>query len=714
MKLGGYRDEAQTEQWGQSWAAIHNPWRTVKIWGRHKFMSMFSDLKIEKKLMAAFAVVIVAIAAMGTTVFFEINAMEKARFERVRASAIQREAESAITHLTRQENQFRAYLLSRDDFYLKGFQADAEAFGKSLDRINQLDRSNVTAIQQIKSAGEAWTNQALGSFVDTGFDATALADRVRRDDASNLSKIEADLKVVIQNKMEQSRKAGERQDTIAKQARAVLIIGSLLALGIAIVVAFSLTHMLAKPLVAMTAAMRRLASGDNLVVVPAMGRKDEVGQMAVAVQAFKEASIAKQRLEEEAKILQETNRLETERLEAIGAKEAEDSRVAITAIGEALSYLAKGDLTHRIDIELAPKAARLKSDFNSAIEKLDEALCEVARNVVAIRAGANEISQASDDLSNRTEQQAASLEETAAALDQITATVRRTAEGAKQASGVVQSARGDAELSGKVVQEAVEAMSAIEQSSTQIGNIIGVIDEIAFQTNLLALNAGVEAARAGEAGRGFAVVASEVRALAQRSADAAKEIKTLISASGRQVGTGVSLVGQTGEALQRIVGRVADIDSLVSEIAASAQEQATGLQQVNSAVNQMDQVTQQNAAMVEQATAASHSMVNETDQLNRSVQRFETSQAIPQAPVRAPAKMASTMAGSRMPTARPSFAPVAEVPAARAPTRIHAPEAPAQPRAAKPVAETLAALKTVGRGGAALKTQPSEDGWEEF
>ncbi|MDE1906832.1 MAG: methyl-accepting chemotaxis protein, partial [Rhodospirillales bacterium] len=239
------------------------------------------------------------------------------------------------------------------------------------------------------------------------------------------------------------------------------------------------------------------------------------------------------------------------------------------------------------------------------------------------RSGTGEIAAAADDLSRRTEQQAASLEETAAALDEITATVRRTAEGASHAHEVVTSAQTDAERSGVVVRDAVAAMSGIETSSQQISNIIGVIDEIAFQTNLLALNAGVEAARAGDAGRGFAVVASEVRALAQRSADAAKEIKSLISASTRQVISGVDLVGQTGTALARIVSQIGEISGVVRQIAASAQEQATGLHEVNAAVNQMDQVTQQNAAMVEQSTAACHSLAQETEKLATLTARFQ-------------------------------------------------------------------------------------------
>jgi len=228
---------------------------------------------------------------------------------------------------------------------------------------------------------------------------------------------------------------------------------------------------------------------------------------------------------------------------------------AVTQIGGALSALADGDLEQRIKEPLTPEIDNLRIDFNRALDKLQDTMKSIATNANAVREGAGEITKASDDLSRRTEQQAASIEETAAALDQITATVRKTAEGAVEARGVVGTAKEDAQRSGAVVHEAVTAMQAIETSSKKIGNIIGVIDEIAFQTNLLALNAGVEAARAGDAGRGFAVVATEVRALAQRSADAAKEIKALISASGEQVGAGVRLVGLTGEALTRIVPR---------------------------------------------------------------------------------------------------------------------------------------------------------------
>ncbi len=317
--------------------------------------------------------------------------------------------------------------------------------------------------------------------------------------------------------------------------------------------------------------------------------------------------------------------------EAERAERAAEQNHVVTSLASGLKQLAEGNLTARLSAPFAADYEQLRTDFNEAMTSLQGAMKTIVTNAGGIRSGAGEISQASDDLSRRTEQQAASLEETAAALDEITATVRKTAEGAKQANNVVVTTRSDAEASGQVVRETVAAMAEIEKSSKQISQIIGVIDEIAFQTNLLALNAGVEAARAGDAGRGFAVVASEVRALAQRSSEAAKEIKGLISASSQHVETGVDLVGEAGKALQGIVNKVSEISGLVSEIAASAQEQSTALVQVNTAINQMDQVTQQNAAMVEQSTAASHSLTQEAEELMGLVARFQTGAAVAQA-----------------------------------------------------------------------------------
>jgi methyl-accepting chemotaxis protein len=384
----------------------------------------------------------------------------------------------------------------------------------------------------------------------------------------------------------------------------------------------------ASPIKGLQSTMGKLAGGNLQASVEGAERRDEIGGMARAVQVFKEAGLEKVRLEEAAGHAAAQAEAERARNEAERAEVARQQQFVVDSVATGLAKLSGGDLLFRLTAAFSSEYEKLRGDFNAAMEALQGTMKAIATNAQGVQGGAGEITQASDDLSRRTEQQAASLEETAAALDQITATVRRTAEVANEARDLVSTSKVDAERSGAVVRDTVQAMSGIETSSKQIGNIIGVIDEIAFQTNLLALNAGVEAARAGDAGRGFAVVATEVRALAQRSADAAKEIKALISASGTQVAAGVKLVSETGQALGRIVTQVAQLNGLVVELAASAKEQATGLGEVNSAVNQMDQVTQQNAAMVEEATAASHSLASEAEELARLVGQFRIGQEL--------------------------------------------------------------------------------------
>ncbi len=303
----------------------------------------------------------------------------------------------------------------------------------------------------------------------------------------------------------------------------------------------------------------------------------------------------------------------------------EAQRLAVIAqVGSALEALAKGDFT--VTLEGLPETFRkVEQDFEFMRSRISETLTQVSETAESINTGSIEISQASDDLSSRTEQQAASLEQTAAAMDQLTGGIRETADGAAHVNRSVAEAHGDATRGGTVVKEAVAAMDDIERSAQEIAQIINVIDGIAFQTNLLALNAGVEAARAGDAGKGFAVVANEVRALAQRSADAAKHIKELIGESSKQVSRGVDLVGQSGAALDRIVGKVAEIASLAANISELAASQSNSLQQVNAAVGEMDKMTQQNAAMVEQSTAAARSLAGEADQLTGLVSRFTLS-----------------------------------------------------------------------------------------
>jgi methyl-accepting chemotaxis protein len=313
---------------------------------------------------------------------------------------------------------------------------------------------------------------------------------------------------------------------------------------------------------------------------------------------------------------------ERDALEAERETAERHQALAVKAIGEALSRLAAGDLSARVEGDLAPEFHGLKGDFEQAVGALAEAMRAVEHSAGGIRSGADDIARSAEDLSQRTEQQAATLEQTAAAVEELTSAVGRTAKSAREVSSRVSEASTEAERSGQIVTRAAEAMTKIEAQSQQVNQILGMIDEIAFQTNLLALNAGVEAARAGDSGKGFAVVAQEVRALAQRSSQAASEIKSLITEISRQVSEGVDLVGQTGAALRGIHEKVGGIDELVNAIAASASEQATALNQVNAAVNQLDQVTQRNAAMVSQSTEATHALRVEAADLSNRVSAF--------------------------------------------------------------------------------------------
>ena len=380
------------------------------------------------------------------------------------------------------------------------------------------------------------------------------------------------------------------------------------------------------PVQRLTSIMSRLADGDLEVAIPSVERGDEIGQMARAVEVFRQAGLNNLRLEAEAEESRKLTDQERRQREAQKAAEALELQDTTAALGTALERLAEGDLTVRIETPFVGTLEQVRLDFNGSIEKLHSALRVVGGNAEAIAGGSREIQSASDDLAKRTEQQAAAVEETAAALEEITQTVADSTHRAEEAGGLVAKTRTDAERSGQVVRSAIDAMGQIENSSNEISNIIGVIDDIAFQTNLLALNAGVEAARAGEAGKGFAVVAQEVRELAQRSASAAKEIKTLITTSSEQVKSGVQLVGETGRALEQIVAQVSEIDLNVSAIVEAAREQTTGLKEINNAVNAMDQGTQQNAAMVEQTTAASHSLAREAETLRNLLSQFKTAQ----------------------------------------------------------------------------------------
>ena len=392
--------------------------------------------------------------------------------------------------------------------------------------------------------------------------------------------------------------------------------------AIALLISIAFARSITKPIDRIVLRMTALAKGDTDFELPQVNRDDEIGQIANSLIVFRDAAIEKKRLEQEAEQIRLTR-------EAEKADAARQIEATIASLGDALGQLAQGKIDCRIDEPFVRQFDQLRVDFNEAIGKLSNALQSVKAGSDSISSGASEIFTSSGELAKQTESNAANLERSAAALTAIMTTVERTADGATQTKEAVVSAKSDAEQGGQIALQAIEAMGRIEKSSKEITQIVGVIDDIAFQTNLLALNAGVEAARAGEAGAGFAVVASEVRALAQRSANAAKNINELISASSNEVKEGVRLVGETGESLERIESKVAEVNEVVEAIVTDAQEQADGIRGVSQTVTQMDKATHQNAAMAEEAKWACQALTDQCSQLEKLMRQFQTGTAGP-------------------------------------------------------------------------------------
>ncbi|WP_322964039.1 methyl-accepting chemotaxis protein [Sphingomonas fuzhouensis] len=562
---------------------------------------MLANMNIPKKLGVSFLVIGLSAAVMTIVFFVNIWEIRSATARNNHAQEVYAKALTLETSILRENSQLRGFLVTGDTSYLKSYdEARKEYDTTSRELIPMLTDPAETALV-VKSREEAtrWRRQwsdRLTAWVKAG----------RRDEAQQAvrdagkavltSAIVLPLRDVRDQETAAIAQNAALQDRAITTAIVALVLGGIMLIGIAVTLQMLLSRSIARPITALTRRMADLARGRNDIDVPDSARCDELGDMARAVVVFRDAAKAK-------------------------VSDDEERERALQAIGAGLHSLSQADLTVRLT-DVPPSFHQLAHDFNDAVQNLAGLTSHVRGSAGAIRTNIEEIRQATDHLSARSEQQAASLRETAAAVGEITQGVRDGAANAGQANRAVTEARSEAEKGGEIVAKSIVAMNGIDQASREIVDIITVIDGIAFQTNLLALNAGVEAARAGDAGKGFAVVASEVRALAQRSADAASDVKARILSAIEHVKSGVVLVDETGNALHRIIGKVSDVSAVVDVIARSSEQQAHSLSQVNIAIGEIDAVTQQNAAMVEESTAAATMLAKECGTLVSSVMRF--------------------------------------------------------------------------------------------
>ena len=614
---------------------------------------MLKSAKIPRKLGLSFAT-ICAMAAIVMVVFLANILMISGSTDENNASQEKHAQVLALeTGLLRQNSQLRGYLVTGDDSYLKSYYEGRDDYDTASAKLEKLLTAPDLKASLLESREETlkwrkdWGDRLIAR-VKAGHKDEA-ADEVRHAGKAVLvSAAVLPLRSIRDAQLAAIEANSARQETAISVAMITLTIGGIALIGLAIFLAMQLTKLIARPISGLTQVMGDLAAGRNDISVPDTDRVDELGDMARAVLVFRDAAVAKE----------------------TGDR---DRELAMGEIGRRLHDLSQSDLRARLN-DLPPAFAGVAKDFNAALEQLCGVMGSVRGTIDSISNSSSEIRQATNDLSKRSEQQAAKLQSSSAAMADITKKVSESATIAASASKAMVEARAEAEQGGDVVRKAIEAMYGIEKASSEIVDIITVIDGIAFQTNLLALNAGVEAARAGDAGKGFAVVASEVRALAQRAADAASDVKTKITSTAGHVTAGVELVNETGGSLDRIIERVSSVSDSIEAMAEAAELQSTGLREVNSAISSMDMMTQQNAAMVEETTAATELLAKEAEELFRAFSTFQIDAA-----------------GSR----RPAMVPTVVAPR---PAPMPAPA----PRAAAPIPQVM--------GNLAL----SDDDWSEF
>ena len=563
---------------------------------------MFMDLRIPKKIAISFASILVTTLVMTVIILFANRNIAEAAAQVDRDNAIVYESSEMETQLLRMNSQMRGFAITADEAYLKQYYEGQERSIAAAEKLQQILPSAQERDLAAQSAllAKEWREQKADWLIERvrQGEMAGVQDYIRRaGETIRLNAVLAplrDMKAMAQERLVASQ--AEHSNALQTGLWSLLIGGAIM-LAIAIFFSRLLSRQLARPIVDLTGVMNELAAGQNDVVVPHEGRKDELGTLANGLIVFREAAKAK------------------------AQSDAEQEEI-VRKLATALEQISEGDLT--TELSAFPDGyVKLQEDFNAALIALSGALGSVASNSRQIDVNVNEITTGSNDLSLRAERQAANLEETAAAMQQMASSFQETASNASNASGLAQTAMERASNGQHVVQRTSTAMTQIERSSKEVLEIISVIDGIAFQTNLLALNAGVEAARAGDAGQGFAVVAHEVRSLAQRSAEAATEVKRKILTSASQVEEGVGLVKESEVSLQSIIESVDAITDLITTIATSAREQADTMGQINIAISDIDSITQENAAFSEQSNAAIQALADRTREMQADIERFQ-------------------------------------------------------------------------------------------
>ncbi|MFN3400894.1 MAG: methyl-accepting chemotaxis protein [Ferrovibrio sp.] len=626
-------------------------------------------MPIPRKIALSFIALIVVSIAVGATTYWSIGRVKQAMTWQVHTYNVMGRLDEMQSAMVNQETGLRGYLLGAEDKFLEPYTNGKRDFAQSFATVKKLTSDNAaqqTRLDGIKSQADKWDGEVAGKAIalvrggaledgrkiETSGAGKAFMDDIRKRIAE-ATDVEAKLMAA----------RSEELQFVMTLAVAAVVIGAIVMIVLATFSVLLLKRSVSNPIAALTGVMQRLAGGDTDVVLADDNRKDEIGVMTETVKVFRENIHAKKRAEADAaQAVEDAKKAQAAREERIAAQVdgvvraaangnleqrisldgidgvlqqvchgintlVDTTEKALSDLSASIAAMAEGDLTKEITSDYSGVFGELKTGTNETIGKLRVFAGSLNESSQLVKNAAAEISSGSQDLASRTESQAASIEETAASMHEITTTVKQNADNAAAANQLASVARDAADKGGSVMTSVVQAMQGIETSAGKISEIVGMIDEIAFQTNLLALNASVEAARAGEAGKGFAVVAQEVRALAQRSAEASKEIKTLISASNGQVREGGQLVAQAGSSLQDIVGAVKKVSDIVAEITAASREQATGLEQINTAVGQMDETTQRNGALVEETSAAAQSMSQQADQLMQLVGFFRTGTA---------------------------------------------------------------------------------------